>query len=175
MNDEGSKRGFSLFGQATSIANTVIIWISLFSLIAAGLTWFAESLTVFGELNRADAVLIGLVLTCILAATLAAMLSAWRYFRRDAGASEEKKKLIAAAREIVANYEFGGHGQSFGQYLERQQAYMAIRRYLSDDFVRTIPGNGRTLHLTAVEGDLHPVARQYLREVERLAESWGVN
>lgn len=70
----------SVFKKTEGLLERVLIWVSAYGVLAAGFSWIARNLTVFGEIGWAEAVVGGFLLASLAIFVLSVGLVAWRTF-----------------------------------------------------------------------------------------------
>lgn len=86
--------------------------------------------------------------------------------------AHRRRDMIADARRIVVAYEPSGEDDRL--YLERQPAYLQIRKYLSEAFHKQFSSDA--IHAEISGGQVHVgLFRAFSRELDRLETEWGLD
>jgi hypothetical protein len=89
----------------------------------------------------------------------------------DEAKAQRRRELIAECRKIIADFVEGGDDR---EYLDRQPAFMQIRKYLSDGFLRNFNSSATLVEVRGrqVKAGLLP---SFSRELDRLETEWGLD
>lgn len=154
-------------------------WASFYLLLSSAFAVLMKASPRLAELNWAETILAALLLAAIISGIGAATLAAFRYFRplpprQLEGVLPEqrielRRSLIGGNRHLA--YTYVENMGPFRTYVERQAIFVGIRRHLPRSFLDELQTRGNE---PGVRGELHPMAKQLLDELDALEAKWDL-